>query len=98
MDSKLRIARSKKIDEILFMAEGGIEQSERVSIEERITREFSSGQNIYVVDLISFAKSILLIFGEKGRVEYLREIGLELDRASSSISHRKAWGALLQLA
>jgi hypothetical protein len=98
MDSKLGIARSRKINEILFMAQGGIEEADRGHIEERIHREFSSGQNIYVSDLIGFARSILIILGEGGRAEFLHEVGPELDRASSSISHRKAWAALLQAA
>jgi hypothetical protein len=98
MDSKLGIARSQQINEILFMPQGGIEEGDRAEIQERIIREFSSGQNIYIADLISFAKSILIIFGEAGRVEFLREVGLELDRVSSSISHRKAWAGLLQAA
>ena len=96
LDSKLVTARSKKINEIMFMAQGGVEHAETVDIEERVGREFGSGQNIYVVELISFAGSILMILGEAGRVEYLHEVGRELDRGSSPIPHRKAWASLLQ--
>ena len=96
MDSKLGIARSRKINEILFMAQGGIEDAEKVQIAKRVSREFSSGQNIYISDLMSFATSILTLLGEIGRTEFLHEVGRELDRASSSISHRKAWAGLLQ--
>jgi hypothetical protein len=98
MESKLGIARSKKINEILFMAQEGIEDEEEAQIAERVIREFSSGQNIYISDLISFATSILTVLGEMGRAEFLHEVGSELDRGSSSISHRKAWAALLQAA
>jgi hypothetical protein len=96
MDSKLGMARSRKINEILFMAQGGIEDADRVQMAERVTREFSSGQNIYISNLIGFATSILTVLGEAGRAEFLHEVGTELDRAASSISHRKAWAALLQ--
>jgi hypothetical protein len=96
MDSKLALARSRKINEIMFMAQGGIEPSEHEMVEARITREFASGQNIYVVRLEDFAKGILTILGESGRVDYLHEVGDELDRATSPIPHRKAWAALLQ--
>ncbi len=75
---------------------GGIESSEKDAVQKRIEREFGSGQNIYVTDLTGFAKSILMLLGEAGRVEYLHEVGRELDRAFSPIPHRKAWASLLQ--
>jgi hypothetical protein len=96
MDSKLATARSKKINEIMFMAQGGIDSSDLDAVEKRINREFGSGQNIYITDLIGFAASILMLLGEAARVEYLHEVGRELDRSSSPIPHRKAWASLLQ--
>ena len=58
--------------------------------------EFTSGQNVYISNLIDFAFSILILFGEEGRVRFLRRIGLELDRVNSSIYHRKTWAKLLR--
>lgn len=58
--------------------------------------EFTSGQNIYVSDFMAFSSGILILLGEKGRVLFLSLVGEELDRASSSIVHRKAWANLLK--
>ncbi|MCX6134512.1 MAG: restriction endonuclease, SacI family [Ignavibacteriales bacterium] len=95
LDTKLATARSKKINELMFLAQGGIEISEVNAVEQRIAHEFGSGQNVYVTDIVAFAKSILILLGETGRVEYLHEVGRELDWASSPIPHRKAWASLL---
>jgi hypothetical protein len=96
LESKLDTARARKIKEILFIAERGIEQNNMREIEEKIKSEFTSGQNIYIVNFIEFAHSLLILFGEEGRVSFLTRIGKELDRVNSSIFHRKAWGQLLK--
>ncbi len=96
LDSKMDLARARKISEILFIAEGGIEHSKTDQSEKRIRDEFTSGQNIYVSNFIDFSAGILILFGEKGRVQFLSEIGQELDRTGSSIVHRRAWANLLK--
>jgi hypothetical protein len=96
LDAKLDIARSKKISEILFLAEQGIEKGDKKKTEKRIMNEFTSGQNIYISTFVDFSAGILILLGEKGRVNFLSSIGKELDNANSSISHRKAWAALLK--
>lgn len=96
LDSKLSFARSRKINEIMFVAQEGIERTDSGKINDRITQEFVSGQNTYVVELISFAASLLMILGESGRVDFLHDVGRELDRVGSPIPHRKDWAALLQ--
>lgn len=96
IDSKLDIARSRKISEILFLAEQGIEKEEKDKAEERILSEFTSGQNIYVSNFLDFSAGILILLGEKGRVLFLSFVGEELDKANSSIVHRKAWANLLK--
>jgi hypothetical protein len=96
LDAKLDAARAKKITEILFLAEGGVERSERVQAEARITTEFASGQNIYVSNLLDFSRGILVLLGEKGRALFLGYVGEELEKAASSIVHRRAWAELLK--
>lgn len=96
IDSKLDIARSRKISEILFLAEQGIEKAEREKAEKRIRDEFISGQNIYVSNFIDFSTGILILLGEKGRVQFLSQIGEEMDRTNSAIVHRRAWANLLK--
>ena len=96
LDSKLDIARARKISEILFLAERGIEQTDKDRICERISSEFSSGQNIYVSNFLDFSTGILILLGEKGRVGFLRNVGEELDKANSTIVHRRSWSELLK--
>ncbi|MHA1795330.1 MAG: restriction endonuclease, SacI family [Promethearchaeota archaeon] len=96
LNAKIDSARSKQIKEILFMAQNGIEDSNRSEIETKIAQEFTSGQNIYVTDLSHFAEGILIILGENGRVDFLKKIGLELDSSKSPIKDKKTWAALLR--
>jgi hypothetical protein len=86
LDSKLEVARSRKISEILFIAEQGIEREDKEQAEKRIRDEFISGQNIYVSNFIDFSTGILILLGEKGRVQFLTEIGGELDRVNPNVA------------
>jgi hypothetical protein len=52
----------------------------------------------YVVNFADFALGILILFGEDGRVQFLSEVGSELDRVNARIEHRRAWANLLKQA
>ncbi len=78
------------------MAQQGIEPKNHDAIDKKITQEFTSGQNIYIFNLVEFAKGILILLGERGRVDFISRIGPELDASKSSIKHRKAWATLLK--
>ncbi len=54
LDARVDVARANQIQEILFMAQQGIEPKERSEIAKKITQEFSSGQNIYISNLGRF--------------------------------------------
>ena len=88
-------ARTNKITEILLIAEKGIIEKEKTELEDRVNKEFTSGQNVYIENFHSFAIGILVLLGESGRVKYLNNIGPELDRVNSNISLRKKWAELL---
>jgi hypothetical protein len=96
LDAKLDVARVKRISEILFLAERGVERDDMQPAQERIRSEFVSGQNIYVSNLLDFSSGVLILLGEKGRVEFLENVGRELDAANSAIAHRRAWAQLLK--
>jgi hypothetical protein len=98
LDTKLDTARARHISELLFIAEQGKEQQNLEAVETRISSEFTSGQNVYVVRFADFALGILILFGEDGRVEFLGEVGNELDRVNARIEHRRAWADLLKQA
>lgn len=95
-DSTVGNARANHISEILFVVEKGINKQEKGEIEKKKQQEFISGQNVYVRDFILFATGILILLGEKGRVEFLQNVGPELERGGSSIIHRKRWAELLR--
>ncbi len=96
LDAKLDVARVKRISEILFLAERGVDAEEKQQTHERIKSEFASGQNIYVSNFLDFSTGVLILLGEKGRVAFLGFVGQELDQANSSIVHRRAWSRLLK--
>ena len=96
LNATIDSARANQIKEILFMAQQGIEESNKNGIEKKITQEFTSGQNIYVTDLLEFSRGILILLGEKGRIDFLSKIGAELDNSKSPLKNRKAWANFLR--
>jgi hypothetical protein len=98
LEAKIDSARAKHISEVLFLAEQGKEPADEQDIDAEIKSEFTSGQNIYVSNFVDFSLGVLILFREDGRVQFLREIGMELDRAGSRIEHRRAWATLLRTA
>ncbi|MGH8546119.1 MAG: restriction endonuclease, SacI family [Gammaproteobacteria bacterium] len=95
MRGKIKTIREKQVSEIFFIAQRGVVQGEKQQINELINREFVSGQNIYMTDLISLAKATLALLGERGRKDFLREVGHHLEAYKSDINHRRAWATLL---
>lgn len=96
LSAKIDIARSNQIKEILFIAQQGTDDKNKNEIHRKISQEFTSGQNIYISDLLKFADGILILLGENGRVDFLNKIGIELDNSKSAIQHRKSWANLLR--
>jgi hypothetical protein len=96
LDDRLYEARSKRIREILFIAESGMSRHDDSKIQDRIHSEFSSGQNIYVTNFNDFTLGILILLGEKGRADFLSAVGIELDRVGANIVHRRAWAEILR--
>lgn len=96
LDTTLDAARAAHISEILFIAEQGDAASDKAKITDRIASEYVSGQNIYVTNFTDFSLGILILFGEDGRVDFMRAVGRELDRSGSRIEHRKAWAETLK--
>lgn len=98
LDTTLDAVRARHITELLVIAEHGKEAQSEDTIDARIRSEFTSGQNVYVVRFAEFALGILILFGEDGRVEFLNEVGAELERVNARIEHRRAWADLLRQA
>lgn len=96
LDSKVDLARSRQIAEILFLTQSGEPSADDEQISSRVVSEFSSGQNIYIANFGDFSLGILILLGEKGRRNFVSKVGQELDRVNARIAHRKAWAQLLK--
>lgn len=92
---KLPNMRSKRVSEFLFIAQKGVHQDNGAKIQELVKKEFVSGQNIYIFNILDFAASLFALLGEAGRREFLENVGKTLDTYGSAIEHRKAWADLL---
>jgi hypothetical protein len=95
VQDKLPAVREKGIRELLFLVQGGTTSGDAESVADAITREFVSGQNVYVLEWEEFVGSCLVLFGEFGRREFLQQVGKELDAQRADIGHRRKWAALL---
>lgn len=93
--NKIPSIREKQVSEIFFIAQQGIAPADEQEISDVIEHEFVSGHNVYVTDLISLARVVLALFGEQGRRAFLAEVGNQLDKYRSDISHRRTWANLL---
>ena len=92
MKSKIDEARSKKVSEILFIAERELADPE--ASEELISREFSSGQNVHIYKLMDFIAPILILLGEDGRGAFIEEICHTLD-TYADVKSRQIWAEML---
>lgn len=95
MRGKIRTIREKQVSEIFFIAQRGVAQDDKGQIRELIDKEFVSGQNIYITDMISLGQATLALLGDAGRKDFLREVGNHLESYKSDINHRRAWATLL---
>jgi len=95
IEGTLRKCRQRKIKDIFFTTPG-VRPDEQSTLEERIARAFASGQNLYVFDFFSFARSVLALGGEPMRITFLQKVGEHLDLWNTQPSHRQAWKKLLE--
>jgi hypothetical protein len=95
LEGTLRKCRQREIKDIFFAAPG-VKADEQPSMNERIERVFASGQNLYVFNFFSFARSILALGGDPIRITFLEKVGEHLNRWNTQPSHRQAWKRLLE--
>jgi hypothetical protein len=95
LEGTLQKCRQLEIEDIFFAAQG-VRAEERAAVDERISSAFASGQNVYIFQLVEFARSILAIGGEAMRRAFLIKVGENLDNWNIQPRHRQAWKALLE--
>lgn len=87
--------RAKGLSEFMFLLTKGILNEDKEAIFDCIQKEFSSGQNIYLLSFQTFVSDMLALLGESGRKKFLMKVGETLDKYGSEIEHRRAWAELL---
>jgi hypothetical protein len=95
IEGTLTKSRQRQITEILFTAKGTRAEDQK-AVEDRISRAFTAGQNLYIFDFFELARSALALGGEAIRITYLKKIGEHLDTWNTQPRHRQAWQKLLQ--
>lgn len=95
LQGKLSAIRERGIGEALFLVRGGIADEDREKVEQTIEHQFPSGHNVYVAEFSEFLGACLMLFGEKGRSEFLRLVGQTLDARGVDVIHRRKWAELL---
>lgn len=96
MKGKMTGIRARKVSEMFFIAQQGVAPKNEKHVAKLVDQEFISGHNIYITDLLSLAKVVLALVGERGRTEFLGEVAKQLDEYNSDILHRSAWADLLR--
>jgi hypothetical protein len=95
VEGTLHKSRQRQITEILFTGKG-IRTDEQAALDDRISRAFTAGQNLYLFDFFDLARSVLAIGGEAIRITFLKKVGEHLDTWNTQPRHRQAWQKLLQ--
>jgi hypothetical protein len=90
--AKLKDARTQQVANLLFIVQKGVSNKEE--FESFIKQEFSSGQNIYIFNILDFVPPILVLFSESDRIKFLNNICETLDEFSE-VTSRQKWARLL---
>jgi hypothetical protein len=96
VEGTLLKSRQRRITEILFTAKA-TRPDDKTAIDERISRAFTAGQNLYIFDCFDLARSVLALGGESIRITFLKTVGEHLDTWNTQPRHRQAWQKLLQM-
>ena len=80
---------SEGLSSFLFAAHG-VHRKEQDSIAAFVQRDWASGLNIYTVDIETLVSTSFVLLDEQWRVEFLRQVGKELDDRQNQ-SSRMAW-------
>lgn len=95
LKDKVNRVREGNVAELLFLVKEGVEEQDILPVEEIIRNEFTSGQNLYVFDLLEFSRVLLALLGEDGRREFVGGVGPVLDQYGSPLSSKQEWAGLL---
>ncbi len=95
VEGTLQKSRQRTIRD-LFFAATGVREEDTGAVNERVSRAFTAGQNLYIFDFFALARSVLALGGEAIRTTFLQHVGEHLDRWNTQPRHRLAWKKLLE--
>lgn len=97
-DIKASIRKSRQTEgsmSNLLFAAPGIQQRDQDTFQAIIRSAWTTGLNVYHVEIVEFISHGLVLLDESSRPELLREIGRELDDRGDPI-HRQSWNQILK--
>lgn len=93
--SAVRKARKVSLREVLFNAPGA-NPSEKEEINDLFARTWASGTNLYRLSIDELVRVGLSLTGESGRIDFLENVGKQLDEYGTQPSNRQRWKELLE--
>ena len=88
-------ARGVSLTEVLLNAPG-IVGNENEQINDLISRTWASGTNIYHLTIDDLITVGLFLTGEDGRIDFVKNVGNQLDKYNTQPINRKRWKELLE--
>jgi len=98
-DIKASVRKSRQAEgemSNLLFAAPGLQQRDRDAAQTTIHAAWTTGLNVYRVDIVEFIVHGLVLLDEIWRPTLLREIGRELDERGDPI-HRQSWNQILKI-
>ncbi len=78
----------------LLFAVPRIDDKDEAEITALIEREWAGGLDIHSVDIRTLARTVFMLLDEQWRVQFVREIGNELDKRQNQLARRN-WFEIL---
>lgn len=88
-------ARSVSLKEVLLNAPG-IVPSDKDQIHELIGRTWASGTNVYQITIDDLITVGLFLTGEDGRIDFIKNVGKQLDTFNTQPGNRRRWKEMLE--
>ncbi|MCY4385068.1 MAG: restriction endonuclease, SacI family [Nitrospinae bacterium] len=88
-------ARKASLRELLFNAPGA-NPSDKEEMADLFARTWASGTNLYRLSINELIRVGLSLTGESGRIDFLENVGRQLDEYGTQPSNRKRWKELLE--
>lgn len=94
--SSVRKARKVSLKEF-FLNSPGVNPTDEDEVNKLISRTWASGTNIYLLSIDELVKVGLALVGEEGRIDFIRNVGDQLDKYNTQPANRLRWKELLEL-